>query len=110
MHQLSNYHTAIAVPPLFVPVLMLFIFGTNAHKKVRPPRAVAAAQAAFKQAIYARNIPGKSSSENASRSLDAPIAITLAGSIVGANSGSFFNRTFVNMLWARETEIAPETS
>lgn len=74
----------MAVPPLFVPDLMLLIFGTKAHKIVRPPRAVAAAQAALSPAMYAFSIPGKSSAEKALRSCDAPTAMTLAGLIVGA--------------------------
>ena len=100
----------MAVPPLFVPILILLIFGMKAHRNVRPPRAVAAAHAAFKPAMYALKIPGKSSTEKASRSCDAPTAITLEGSTVGANSGSLFSKTFVNMLCARDTEIAPDTS
>lgn len=100
----------MAVAPLLVPVLMLLILGTKAHRNVRPPRAVAAAHAAFNPAMYALKIPGRSSAENASRSLDAPTVMTLSGSTVGAYSGSFFSKTFVNILWARDTEIAPETS
>lgn len=103
------YATATTVV-FFVTDLILSILGNNAATKVKPARPIDAAHAPFNPAMYACKIPGNSSAENAALSSDAPTARTLAGSIVGANRGNFLSKMLVKMLWARETEIAPETS